>query len=324
VSAADLRQLVNSYQVSQAVHVAAVLGLADLVAGGPRTSDDLAAATDTDADALYRLLRALASVGVFRERDGKRFELAELGRPLRSDVPDSLADWAVFVGRRYYRDAWSSLLDSVRTGENAFRLTHGVGVWEYRAEHPDEAAAFDRAMAANSRVIVRSLLAAYDFGRYGTIVDVGGGNGALLAALLEANPGSRGILFDQPHVVQGVDLGERCDIVAGSFFESVPEGGDAYLLKWILHDWEDAEAIAILRTIRRRGAPVLVIERDLGPPNEAPEAKLSDLNMLVAPGGRERTVAEFALLLAAADYELVADVPTASGMHVLEAAPIPV
>ena len=324
MSAADLRQLVNSYQVSQAVHVAAVLGLADLVAGEPRTSDDLAAATDTNADALYRLLRALASVGVFRESDGKRFELAELGRPLRSDVADSLADWAAFVGRRYYRDAWSSLLDSVLTGENAFRLTHGVGVWEYRAEHPDEAAAFDRAMAANSRVIVGSLLAAYDFGRYGTIVDVGGGNGALLAALLEANPGSRGILFDQPHVVEGVDLGERCDIVAGSFFESVPEGGDSYLLKWILHDWEDPEAIAILRTIRRRGAPVLIIERDLGPPNEAPEAKLSDLNMLVAPGGRERTVAEFALLLAAAGYELVADVPTASGMHVLEGAPIPV
>ncbi len=322
MSAAELRRLVNGYQVSQAIHVAATLGLADLVADGARTSDDLAAATDTDADALYRLLRALASVGVFREEEGKRFALTELGDALRTDSPESIVDWAAFVGRGYYRDAWSSLIDSVRTGENAFRLAHGVGVWEYRARRPEESAIFDGAMAGNSRLVIRSLLAAYDFGRFGTIVDVGGGNGALLAALLDEYPYLRGVLFDQPHVVDGVDLGERCDVVAGSFFETVPEGGDAYLLKWILHDWEDEEAAAILRTIRRSGATVIVVERIVGPPNETPEAKLSDLNMLVGPGGKERTLDEFAALFGSAAYRLVAVTPTPSGMHVIEAAPV--
>ncbi len=321
MSAAELRCLVNGYQVSQAVHVAATLGLADLVAEGLRGSDDLAAATDTDPQALYRLLRALASVGVFREDEERRFALTELGDALRTDSPDSVADWAAFVGRGYYRDAWSALLDSVRTGENAFRLAHGVGVWEYRKERPEESAIFDRAMAANSRLVIRSLLAAYDFGRFGTIVDVGGGSGALLAALLDHYPHLHGVLFDEPHVVGGVDLGERCDVVAGSFFEAVPGGGDAYLLKWILHDWEDEEAAAILRTIRRCGGTLVVVERIVGPPNETPEAKLSDLNMLVAPGGRERMLDEFRALLEAAGYRLVDTTPTPSGMNVIEAAP---
>jgi hypothetical protein len=319
---ADLRRLLNGYQASQAIQVAATLGLADLLADGPRTSDDLAAATGTDAHALYRLLRALASVGVFREDEGKRFALTEMGDALRADAPESLADWAAYVGRPYYREAWSSLIDSVRTGENAFRLVHGVDVWSYRAQHPEESAIFDRAMAANSRIMIRSLLAAYDFGRFETIVDVGGGNGALLAALLEEYPGLRGVLFDQPHVVDGVDLGERCDVVAGSFFEAVPDGGDAYLLKWILHDWEDEEAAAILSTVRRRGGTLLVVERTIGPPNENPEAKLSDLNMLVGPGGKERTVDEFGALFETTAYRLVSATPTPAGMYVIEGAPV--
>ena len=252
-AAADLRRLVNSYQVSQAIHVAAILGIADLLADGPRSSDDLAQATGTNPRALYRLLRALAAFGVFHEDDNRMFSLTELGEPLRSDVPESVAGWAAFIGRPNHRDSWGALAESVRTGENAFLLAHGVKVWEYRAEHPEEGAIFDRAMAASSNVVLRSLLAAYDFGRFGTIVDVGGGNGTLLAGLLEAHPGLEGVLFDQPHVVEGVDLGERGSVVAGSFFESVPDGGDAYLLKWIIHDWEDEESIAILRNVRSRG-----------------------------------------------------------------------
>ena len=167
MSAAALRRLVNGYQVSQAIHVAAALGIADLLAEGPRTSDELAEATRTNSDALYRLLRALASVGVLVEHEGRRFDLTDLGKPLRTDAPDSIAAWAAFVGRGYYRDAWSSLLDAVRTGENAFRLAHGVRVWEYRAQRPEEGQIFDRAMAA-TRLVVRSLLEAYDFGRFRT------------------------------------------------------------------------------------------------------------------------------------------------------------
>jgi hypothetical protein len=320
--AAELRRLVNSYQLSQAIHVAAVLGIADLLADGPRSSDELAEATGTDPRALYRLLRTLSAFGLFHEDAERRFSLDELGDPLRSDAPESVAGWAAFVGRRNIRDAWSSLEESVRTGENAFRLAHGISVWEYRAQHPEESEAFDRAMASSSQLVIQSLIDAYDFGRFGTIVDVGGGNGTLLRALLAEHPQLNGVLFDQPHVVAGVELGERGRVVAGSFFESVPEGGDAYLLKWIIHDWEDEEAVAILRTVRAQGGTLLLVERVVEPPNEGPETKLGDLNMLVGPGGQERTLEELRSLLETAGYELSGDTPTASGMHVLEGAPV--
>ena len=319
--AAELRRLVNSYQLSQAIHVAAVLGIADLLADGPRSSDELAEATKTDPRALYRLLRALAAFGLFEEDDARRFSLTDLGDALRSDAPESVAGWAAFVGRRNIRDAWTSLEESIRTGENAFRLEHGVSVWEYRAQHPEESDAFDRAMQSSSMLVIRSLIDAYEFGRFGTIVDVGGGNGTLLRALLDEYPQLNGVLFDQPHVVHGVDLGERGTVVAGSFFESVPEGGDAYLLKWIIHDWEDEDAIAILRTVRRQDGTLLLVERLVDPPNEGPETKMGDVNMLVGPGGQERTLEEFRGLYEAAGYELVGHTPTATGMYVIEGAP---
>jgi O-methyltransferase domain/Dimerisation domain len=320
-SAAELRRLVNMYQLSQAIHVAVVLGIADLLADGPRSSDELAVATDANPRALFRLLRALAAFELLHEGNDRRFSLTELGDPLRSEAPESVAGWAAFVGRRNIRDAWSALEESIRTGENAFKLAHGVSVWEYRSQHLDESEIFDRAMASSSRVVIRSLIEAYDFGRFRTIVDVGGGNGTLLAALLAEHPDSKGVLFDQAHVVQGIDLGERGSVVAGSFFESVPEGGDAYLLKWIIHDWEDEEAVAILRTVRRNGGALLLVENIVGPPNEGADAKLSDLNMLVGPGGRERTLDEFRSLFETAGYELVGDTPTSSGQHVIEGAP---
>ena len=320
-AAAELRRLVNSYQLSQAIHVAAVLGVADLLANGPRSSDDLAAATEADPRALYRLLRALAAFGLFREDDERRFSLTELGDALRTDAPESVAGWAAFVGRRNIRDAWSALEASIRTGENAFRVAHGMSVWEYRAQHREEGEIFDRAMASSTQLVIRSLIEAYDFGRFGTIVDVGGGNGSLLRELLAEYPKLNGVLFDQPHVVEGVDLGDRGRVVSGSFFESVPEGGDAYLLKWIIHDWEDEESVAILRTVRAQGGTLLLIERVVGPPNEGSETKLGDLNMLVGPGGQERTLEEFRSLFEAAGYELTGDTPTASGMHVIEGAP---
>jgi hypothetical protein len=314
----ELRRLLAGYQVSQAVHVAAVLGVADLLADGPRTSDELAEATGADPDALYRLLRALAVVEIVEAGGDRTFSLGRLGQGLRSDVPDSIADWAAFVGRKFYWDAWAHLIDSVRTGENAFRVAHGTSVWDHRERHPEDSVAFDRGMAAMTRRVIGALLDAYDFGRFGTIVDVGGGNGALLAALLGKYPNLRGVLLDQPQVVEDVDLGPRCEVVGGDFFDAVPNGGDAYVLKWIIHDWDDEESTRILRTIRRTDGTVLVIERLLGRANENPGAKLSDINMLVEPGGQERTIEEFAALFAAGGYQLASSTSTTSGMHVLE------
>ena len=200
-------------------------------------------------------------------------------------------------------------------------------MWDWRSREPEESEIFDGAMKALTGAANEAILEAYDFGRFATIVDVGGGNGALLAAVLARHPAVRGVLFDQPHVVDKAGdvlapVAERAEVVAGDFFGSVPDGADAYLLKMIVHDWEDDEAIAILRTIRSSGGgTILVVERIVGPPNETPEAKLSDLNMLVAPGGKERTLEEFEALFAAGGYALAGETPTASGMHVIEGRP---
>jgi len=304
----DLWDLVNGYRVAQAVSVAARLGIADELKDDTRTSDELAAAVDAHPDTLYRLLRALASVGVLHEGEGRSFSLTELGHDLRADSPTTVAGWASFVGSAYYWESWGNLLHSVRTGENAFRHVHGTDVWTYRTQHPEAGPPFDRAMGELTRRINDALVAAYDFGRFGTLVDVGGGQGALLRAILAANPKLTGILFDQPHVVDGIAVPERATVVGGSFFEAVPQGADAYVLKWIIHDWEDPEARAILDVCRQAMRPdssVLVIERVVGPPNEDALAKFSDLNMLVMPGGRERTREEFEELFASAGLRLV-------------------
>jgi len=322
----ELRRLIAGYQVSQAIHVAAVLRIADLLEDSPRTADDLAEATDTNSDALFRLCRALAVVDVLRHEGDRVFALGRLGDALRTDAPDSLQGWAAFVGRGPYWQAWAHLLDSVRTGENAFRIAHGTSVWEHREQHPDDSAAFDRGMTAMTRRVIRSILEAFDFGRFGTVVDVGGGRGTLLEALLDAYPTMHGVLFDRRHVVSGADgLPARCRIVGGDFFEEVPGGGDAYVLKWIIHDWEDAEATAILRACRRAmrdDAALLVVERDLGGPSDDPWSTFSDLNMLVGPGGRERSVAEYGELFDRAGFRLVGSTPTATEFCVIEAAPV--
>jgi DNA-binding transcriptional ArsR family regulator len=326
---ADLLRLVDGFRVTQTIYAGVELGIPDLLAEGERTADDLADASGADPPTLYRLLRALASLGIVHEGDERRFSLTDLGRPLRSDVPGSLRGWVRLQGRDYLWRSWGNLANAVREGQNSFRMVHGADIWEWRAEHADESAIFDEAMRSMTIGANASILDAYDFGQFGTIVDVAGGNGTLIAALLAAHPASRGILFDQEHVVSGAEpilraagVLDRCEIVAGSFFESVPEGADAYVLKWIIHDWEDEESVAILRTCRAAmgtDAVVLLIERDLGRPNEDPVAKLADLNMLVMPGGRERTLDEYAALFGAADLRLVAAHPTTSGYLVIEA-----
>jgi hypothetical protein len=328
---ATLGRLIVGFQVSQAIHVAATLGVADLLSDGHRTSDELAAATNAHARSLYRLLRALASVGVFHEDEGRLFSLTPMGALLRSNVPGSLRGWAVHVGRPYFQEAWGHLEHSIRTGDNAFQHVHGTDVWAYRAERPDESAIFDLAMESLTGASNRALLDAYDFGRFGSVVDVGGGNGALLAALLREFPAMRGVLVDQPHVVanagavlERAGVADRCEIVGGSFFDDVPGGGDAYTLKSIIHDYEDEPAVAILRICRRAmaaDATLLLIERIVGPPNEDPRTTFSDLNMLVAPAGRERTLHEWDALVTRAGFRLVTTTPSTSGLAVIEAAP---
>jgi hypothetical protein len=330
--AAALTRLVNGYQISHALHAAAALGIADLLAVGTDSVIDLATATGTRPDPLYRLLRALAAAGVFMELRDRRFTLTAMGECLRSDAPDPVAPWAMHAGQAYVHRAWEALPHSLRTGETAFRHAHGVDVWDYRARHPEQSAIFDRAMSGISRRVAEAVVNTCDFGSFRHVVDVGGGEGALLATILAAHPGACGVLFDLPHVVaraapvlDAAGVAARCDIVAGDFFTSVPQGGDAYVLKGILHDWDDTAATTILRACRRAvgpGGALLVIERLIAPPNQGADAKFSDLNMLVLPGGRERTLHEFASLFLASGFRLIDVGATGTRMSVLRAQPI--
>ena len=325
----QMQLLITGFRVSQAVHTAAELRLSDLLADQPMTAGDLATAAECDPGALHRLLRALSSLGVYEELPDGRFASTALGDQLRSDVPGSQHAFATFVGRPYWWQAWSALSYSIRTGRNAFQFVHGRDDWQYRAEHPEESATFDAFMTANSVRAGDAIVRAYDFGRFATVVDVAGGRGALLAAILSKHPTMCGILFDQPHVVSGAaamfeDAGvhRRCEIVGGDMFDAVPTGGDAYLLKAILHDWEDPQAHAILATCRRAMGPsasLIVMERLLDAAN--PEVLFSDLNMLVGPGGRERSTDEYADLFAGAGFRLTRTIPTGTPWAVIEAVP---
>jgi hypothetical protein len=318
--------------VSQAIHVAVTLGVSDLLAEGPRTVAELAERTGCDARSLYRLLRALATVGVYQELDSQQFANTAMSNALRADAPEPVSGHAAFIGRPYYWQAWSALLHSVRTGENAFGSVHGQGVWDYRLDHPEESAIFDAAMTSQSRFVAHAVLDAYDFGRFTTVIDVGGGRGAFLAAVLRRCPNVRGVLFDQPHVVAGAPellrtaaVEDRCDVVPGSFFDAVCSGGDAYVLKNVIHDWPDAQALTVLQTCRaatEAAAVLLLVERVIPGPNEGLDAAFSDLNMLVSPGGQERTEEEYAALLDAAGFRLTTVVPTASDVSVIEARPV--
>lgn len=329
---AELFRLVSGFQITQAIHVAAVLGIADKLRDGPRTVEDLAVATKTHAGTLYRLLRTLSAVGVFREEAGRRFALTPMSEHLRTDSPASLNGLATLFGSDSYWRAWRALMHSVETGGIAFDHAMGESVWSFRSTRPDESAIFDRTMVGTTQRIAAAALAAYDFGRFGTLVDVGGGHGGFIVEILSAHSAPRGILFDQPHVaataranLEGRGLAGRCEIVGGSFFERVPEGGDAYILKSVLHDWNDDDSLAILRSVRRAmkpGATLIVAEQVVGPMNASPESKLMDLNMLVITGGIERTEAEFAALFEKAGFRLTRSIPTSAPVAVVEGVPV--
>jgi hypothetical protein len=305
-----MANLINSYWLTGAICAAARLGVADQLAAGPRTADDLAKATGTHAPSLLRLLRALAANQIFIEGPAGSFALTPLAEVLRGGVPGSLRGLATMSGMLHLH-AWPEILHSVRTGETAFSAVFGKEVWEHVTVDAEAGAAFDEAMAGYTAGMAAALVAGFDFSGYRQLVDVGGGNGALLAAICARHAELRGVSFDLPAVAERArahlakrGLADRCQVAGGDFFESVPAGGDAYLMKMILHDWDDERSIALLKVVRAHNAPVLVMEAVLEPGNNGPGGKLLDLNMLVMTGGRERTAEEYAALFRAAGFAL--------------------
>jgi hypothetical protein len=319
-----LRSLITAFQQSAAVHVAAQLGLSDLLRDGPRTVADLARVTRTDEDTLHRLLRALATIGVYEELGDGRYADTDLGSGLRSDLPGSLRPLARTVSAPTHWSAWGHLLHSVRTGENAFEALHGTDVWTHRQDHPEENEVFNDNMTALTSAVAEAVAEAYDFSAFLRVVDVGGGKGVLLEAVLSRHQHLSGTVFDLDHVVAAApsspELAPRWSAESGSFFDDVPEA-DAYLLKSILHDWPDDRCVEILRSCVRAlrpGGAVLVLETVLGRPGHEVQAAFSDLNMLVMPGGRERSEEEFGELFGAAGLRLARVVDTPTPVSVLE------
>jgi hypothetical protein len=329
-SVAMLR-MIACFWISRAIYIAARLGVADLLKDGPRHSEELAQAAGMHARSFYRVLRALASVGVFAEDEQGRFALTPLAATLRTDVPGSLRAFAISLLDEDHYAAWGEVMHSLKTGEVAFDHCFGMDVWQYRAGHPEAGGIFDEAMRSFSSVVNAAVVESYDFSSIGRIVDIGGGDGSLITSILQANPSVQGVLFELPHVIAGArwcieraELTERCAVVAGDFFSSVPAGGDAYILKWVIHDWDDERGAALLRNCRQAMAEdgrLLLVEAVIPMDNSPSFHKFMDLNMLVMTGGRERTEVEYRTLLEAAGFRLTRIVPTPSEMMVIEAAP---
>ncbi|MGH9834356.1 MAG: methyltransferase [Blastocatellia bacterium] len=322
-------QMITGFWVSRTIYVAAKLGLADLVKDGPKTANDLAELIGTHAPSLYRVLRALASVGIFVEDNQKRFANTPLSNTLRSDVPGSLRAMAmVELGQEHF-PAWGNLMHSVKTGEIAFDNLFKQNAWEYYAQNPEDASNFNQAMKGLTEMVNAAVLAAYDFPGVNKLIDIAGGTGRLISAILKAHPQMRGVLFDLPHVIaeagpllEAAGVSDRCETTTGDFFKSVTEGGDAYIMKWIIHDWDDEKSTAILKNIHRAMNPdgkLLIVEMVVPEGNQPDLSKFMDLNMLVMTGGRERTEAEFQSLLAGAGFKLTRVIPTAAPFAVIEA-----
>ena len=313
------------------VTLAAELGVADLLSNGPRSSDEIAHATSTHPGSLYRLLRLLSVFGVFSELEPGRFEQTPTSELLRSGTPNSMRPWMRMVGLAAWGPMFAQAMHSVRTGEPSFERTMGVAFFEYMTGHPHDGEIFNEAMTAFGQGVVAAVVQAYDFGGIQRLVDVGGGHGALISAILQANPSLQGTLFDLPHVAAGARsalsvaaVADRCQIASGDFFESVPPGGDAYILKWIIHDWDRDRAVAILRNCRRAMNPngrLLLIESVISGPDEPDPGKIMDFIMLLGLGGQERTEQQYADLLGEAGFDLNRVVPTASPMSLIEAMP---
>jgi hypothetical protein len=328
--AAQMMQMAMGFIVSQAISVAAKLYLADHLNKGAKTLSELAEITETHEPSLYRLLRALTSVGVFRRDADGRYANSPLSEVLRSDVPESIRGAAHMICDREHWHAHGNMLQSVKTGEIAFDYTFGMPVFPYYAQNPEPARVFDEAMTSFNNPIGKAVAAAYDFSEAETIADIAGGHGLLLATILGANPRAAGILFDQPQVIAGADavlqaegVGERVEKVAGDFFKEIPVEADIYLMKFIIHDWNDEQSVEILNNLAKSakpGAKVLLVESVVEEEENVPSmSKVMDLNMLAMTGGKERTASEYAALFEKTGFKLTRVIPTPSPMQIVEA-----
>jgi len=324
---AVMMQMITGAWGSQLIYVAARLGVADLLKDGPKSASELAEATGTDAPTLYRVMRALASLGIFAEDENKRFTMTPLATPLQTG-PGSLRAMALHLGERPSWHAWGELLYSVQTGKTAFPHVNGQEIFDYYGQHPESLEPFNQAMTNFSETVIAALIKGYDFSAATKLIDVGGGHGSLLSAVLKVNPEMKGVLYDLAPAAEGAKarlaeegVADRCEVVAGNFFESVPTGGDAYMMKHIIHDWDEERAVAILKNCHRAMADngrLLLIEAVIAPGNEPSLGKLMDINMLILPGGRERTEAEYGELFAKAGFRLTRVTPTESPVAVIE------
>ena len=326
---AQLIQMGMSYWVSRALYAAAKLGLADRLEAGPRSAAELAGETGTHGPALHRLMRALAGLGVLTERDGQRFALTPLGEALKSGAPGSARPTLLALAGPMCWEGFGEFMHSLETGKTGFEKAFGMGIFDYLARNPEDAANFSEAMVGFHGAEPPAVAEACDFSGFGTVVDVGGATGNMLAAVLGRHPEPRGVLFDLPHVVRDAPdffrargVADRVRIESGSFFETVPAGGDAYILSHVIHDWDEDQCLTILgncRAAMKPDARLLIVEMVL-PGGDVPHpGKMLDLTMLVMPGGQERTEAEYAALLEKAGFRLTRVVPTASAVSVVEA-----
>ena len=358
VPASDVMlQMISGFWVSRAIHAAAKLGIADYLKEQPKTVEELAASTDTHVPSLYRLLRALASVGIFAEDDNHRFGLTPLAATLQTDVPGSLRFFAISqLGQEHYL-SWDNLLHSIKTGEIAFDHIAGMSLYDHYLKNSEAGKLFNCAMTSLTASILEAIICSYDFSAFNIIVDVGGGQGSLVTSILKAYPTVKGIVFDIPTVIEEAKsslqaqgfadpsgdarklanaaltqspaegnppaaLSHRCTVVSGNFFESVTAGGDAYLLKHIIHNWDEEKAIAILKNCHQamsQHGKLLLFETIIPPGNAPSFGKLLDLNMLVMTDGHERTEEEYQVLLQKAGFQLTQVIPTPSLINIIEA-----
>jgi hypothetical protein len=331
--AGKLLKMIAMRHVPQALHVVAVLRIADLLADGPRSVNELAQRTGSHEPTLYRLLRTLVAAGVFDKDTKGRFRLTALGQPLRSNVADSVRAASILLSGE--SELEGRLVDCVLTGKTAIELASGTTNWiEYYQGDPARAAVFNAAMTALSNAHYAGVVEAYDFRTIRKLVDVGGGHGRLLSMILKAYPKMHGVLFDLQHAAEGgqrtiaeAGLSQRCDVVGGDFFRSVPEGGDAYVLSRVLHDWTDEKAIAILKVVRAAlpaEGRLLVFETMIRPDARLSYPLLSDINMVIRTGGCERSAAEYRGLYRAAGFKLakIVETPSPTGMTIIEGRPV--
>lgn len=329
---AALFQLIYGYLPSQLVYVAARLGIADHIHDSPKSSVELAPVLGANQQALQRVLRGLVNSGLLAEEEGGRFSLTPMGEYLRTDIPGSLRELAILNGGEFY-PAWGALHHTLQTGETAFDHAFGTGFFHHLARNTESGTRFNNFMVSLTAQTAAAVLEAYDFAPFTRLVDVGGGYGAMLAAILKANSEMTGVLLDTAPIVEGAGryleaegVADRCEIIAGDFFESVPGGGDAYVLSQVLHDWDDDRCVGILKNCRRAKpdhGKLLVIEAVMPERVEEPVAVVdSDLIMLVVTGGRERTEAEYRSLFTASGFRLERIIPTSSPMCVIEGAPV--